>query len=59
LEKTHVIADLRGFITRGAEGKGAGKLRHHLNPALLAVFLFQDVLLPGRDELQGLRRGYR
>jgi hypothetical protein len=50
LEKGNVIADLRGFIAGGAEGKGAGKLRHHLHPALLAVFLFEDVFLPGGDE---------
>jgi len=50
LEETHVVTDLRGFIAGGAEGKGAGKLRHHLHPALLAVFLFEDVLLSGRDE---------
>ena len=50
LEKTHVVADLRGFIAGGAEGKGAGKFRHHLHPALLAVFLFEDVLLAGGDE---------
>ena len=50
LEKAHVIADLRGFIAGSAEGKGTGKFRHHLHPPLLAVFLFEDVLLPGKDE---------
>ena len=56
LEKGNVVADLRGFIARGAEGKGAGKLRHHLHPALLAAFQFEDVLLSGEDELQALGR---
>jgi hypothetical protein len=56
LEKAHVVADRRGFIAGGAEGEGAGELRHHLHPALLAVFLFEDVLLPGGDELQALGR---
>ena len=30
--------------------------RHHLHPALLAVFLFEDVFLSGGDELQALGR---
>ena len=50
LEEAHVVADRRGLIAGGAEGEGAGKFRHHLHPALLAVFLFEDVLLPGGDE---------
>ena len=55
-KKLHVVADLRGFIAGGAEGEGAGKLRHHLHPALLAVFLFEDVLLSGGDEREAFGR---
>jgi hypothetical protein len=55
-KKAHVVANLRGRIAGGAEGEGAGEFRHHLHPALLAVFLFEDVLLPGGDELQALGR---
>ncbi|MEI6535535.1 MAG: hypothetical protein WCN98_09365 [Verrucomicrobiaceae bacterium] len=40
----------------GAGVKGAGKPGHHLHPALLVVFLFEDVLLSGGDELQSLGR---
>lgn len=50
LEKGNVVSDLRRLIAGGAEGKGAGKLRHHLHPTLLAVFLFEDVLQSGGDE---------
>ncbi len=57
LEITHVITDCRGFIAGGAEGEGAGKFCHHLHPALLAVFLFENVLLTGGNELQALRGG--
>ena len=52
------VADLRGFIAGGAEGEGAGKFRHHLHPALLAVFLFEDVLLSGGDDLNP-RKSYQ
>jgi hypothetical protein len=34
--------------------KDSGKLRHHLQTALLAVFLFEDVLLSGGDEREAL-----
>lgn len=47
----NVIADRCGFIAGGAEGEGAGQLRQHLNPAFLAVFLFENVFLSG-GELQ-------
>ena len=50
LEKGNVVADRRRFIAGGTESKGAGKLRHHLHPALLAVCLCEDVLLSGGDE---------
>lgn len=56
LEKTHVVADRGGFIAGGAEGESAGKLRHNLHPALLAIVLFENVLLSGGDELQALGR---
>ncbi len=45
LKRAHVVADFRGFITCGAEGG----FRHHLHPALLAVLLFEDLLLCGGD----------
>jgi hypothetical protein len=48
LEKGNVVADFRRFIAGGAKGEGAGKFRHHLRPAFLAIFLFEDVLLSGR-----------
>jgi hypothetical protein len=48
-QQGNVVVDRRGFIARSAEGKGAGKLRHHLHPALLAALLFENVLLPGCD----------
>jgi hypothetical protein len=54
LEEAHVVADLGRFIAGGAQGEGAGELHHHLHPALLAVFLFEDVLLPGGDEREAL-----
>ena len=54
LEKRNVVADLRGFVAGSAEGEGAGKFRHHLHPTLLAVFLFEDVLLAGGDEGEAL-----
>ena len=43
----NVGAELRGFLAGSAEGKGAGKFRHHLHPTLLAVFLFENGLLSG------------
>ena len=49
LEKGNVITYRRCLIASGAKGEGTGEFRHHLNPALLAVLLFEDVLLAGRD----------
>ena len=37
---------------RGGAHQRAGKFRHHLHPALFAVFLFEDVFLSGGDERQ-------
>ena len=37
-------------MSAGGVHQRAGKLRHHLHPALLAVFPFEDVLLSGGDE---------
>ena len=54
LEKGDVVANIRRFIARGAEGEGARKFCHDLHEALLAVFLLQDVLLSGGDEREAL-----
>ena len=54
LEKRHGVAYGGGFVAGGAEGEGVGKFRHHFHKALLAVLLFQNVLLAGRDEHQPL-----
>ena len=57
LEETHVVADGSGLVRGGAEGEGTGEFSHHLQPALLAVLLLEDVLLAGGEELQALGRG--
>jgi hypothetical protein len=40
----------------GGVHQRAGEFGDDLNPALLAVFLFEDVLLPGGDESEALGR---
>ena len=57
LKETHIVADLGSFITGGTEGEGAREFGHHLQPALLAVLLLEDVLLTGGKELQALGGG--
>ena len=47
LEEAHGVADRGRFVGGGAECKGARQLRHGLHPALLAILLFEDMLLSG------------
>jgi len=54
LEETDVITNLCGCIAGGAKGKSTRELSDYLHPAFLAIFLLENVFLPGRDELQTL-----
>ena len=48
LEESDVVADFDGIVAARAQRKGLGQFRHHLDETLLAVFLFEDVLLRTR-----------
>ena len=50
LEERDVIADRQRLIARRSECEGTGDFRHDLHEAFLALFLFEDVLLSGRNE---------
>jgi len=56
LEERNVVPDFIRFVARGAKGECSRKFSNDLHKALFPVLLFENVLLRGRNERQGLHR---